>query len=1025
MANRYWVGGTGNWDTSSTSNWSTTSGGAGGASAPTSADDVFLDSNSGFPSFTSANLNGAAYSPALNLYVVVGASGTILTSTDSVTWTSRTSGFANELYAVAYGNGVFVAVGDSYSSSDYSVIQSTDGINWSTVTHSPTQKQYRDIIWSNSRFGFVAVGYGGVISYMYITPSGIGDFTTDESQSSPATNFLSIAENSSGPSLMAIGEFGQSYKYSSGTWSNETSSPGFDYSWSVCAVPSYMNSGIETFFTFLAMGGSGTVSRFDEITGDWVFFENQFSNFSSVDSIMQTAVTYPILALYSNQSTTVNSLRYDATFTSSYVSFSASGITTRRIKALPLTSSSPYTFKWIILGQSGFIATSDDTSTWTIRSNASATTITRTSAVACKSIDATGFVGGVTQSSGDNTLTIGGSLTLGISVTEFFSTTLIFDGTGTITTNGFTINSTNFRINGSGITVSLGSALTIPTNGTITVEQGTFTTAGYAILAGTINYSVTNLGALNLGSSTITLQGGTPLNLAGPTTNAGTSQINLTGASSLNANLILGTSTLYNLSFLNDFGTIGTRTITGAATFNNLTLVSATLGLGVYSIVNDLTVNGTLICSSTSPVNRVFIRSSVLGTARTITAAAVSASDCDFRDITIAGAAAGVSPTRAGDCGGNSGITFPAAKTVYRVGTLTTWSGTQAGGFSSWALTSGGVPNENNFPLAQDTAVINNSTTLTGTLSLEVYNIGALDCSARTTGITLSHTVQPTRYGSYTLGSGVTVTGTITQVFSGRGTMVFTSAGKTITFGFFVDTPSGTLQLGDAFNSTQGSFVNSGTFNANNYNFTCTTFSSSNSNTRTITMGSGLWTLSGTGTVWSTPTTTGLTFNKNTANILLSNTTTSSRLVSNGGLSFNKLTIGGSTGTSITAFLLGSFTELATTKTVAHTVRFSGNGATIDTWSITGTTGNVVTVDSSTSGTQRTINITNVTSGINFLSVKDIGVNQTNRFYVGTNSTNGGNNSNVIFTDPPAPGGPAGITIPSGLTITGGITFSA
>ena len=1021
MANRYWVGGTGSWDTSSTANWSDTSGGAGGASAPTSADDVFFNSNSGFPSFTSANLNGAAYSPALSLYVVVGASGTILTSTDTVTWTSRTSGFANELYAVAYGNGVFVAVGDSYSSSDYSVIQSTDGINWSTVTHSPTQKQYRDIIWSSSRSGFVAVGYSGQISYMYITPSGIGDFTTDESQSSPATNFLSIAEDLSGSTLMAIGEFGGSYRWSSGTWSNETSSPGFDYSWSVCAVPSYMNSGIETYFTFLAMGGSGTVSRFDEITGDWVFFENQFSNFSSVDSISLSSVTYPILALQSSAGSNVQSIRYDSTFTSSLVSFSASGITTRRIKALPLTSSGPYTYKWIILGQSGFIATSDDTSTWSIRSNASATTVTRTSAVACKSIDATGFAGGITQNNSENTLTIGGSLTLGASITEFFATTLIFDGTGTITTNGFTINSTNFRINGSEITVTLGSALTIPTNGTITVEQGTFTTAGYAISAGTINYSVTNLGALNLGASTITLQGSAPLTLAGPTTNAGTSQINLTGAGALTASLSLGTATLYNLSFLTDFGNAGTRTIAGAATFNNLTLASATLGLGVYSIVDNLTVNGTLTGSFTSPVNRVFIRSSVLGTARTITAAAVSASNCDFRDITLAGAAAGASPTRAGDCGGNSGITFPAAKNAFRVGTNTTWSGS-----SSWALTSGGTGNDNNFPLAQDTAVINNSTTLTGTLSLEAYNIGALDCSARTTGITLSHAASATRYGSYTLGSGVTVSGTITQTFSGRGTMVFTSAGKTITFFVFVDTPSGTLQLGDAFTSTQTILVNSGTFNANNYNLTCTTFSSSNSNTRTITMGSGLWTLSSTGTVWNTLTATNLTLNKNTANILLSNTTTTARTFAGGGLTYNKLTVGGATGTSVlTISGTNSFTEVASTKTVAHTVRFSSDQGTIGIWSITGTSGNVVTVDSNTAGTRRTFNLTNVTSGINFLSVKDIGVNQTDRFYVGTNSTNVSNNLNVLFTDPPAPSGNAGISFGSGLTIGNGITFSA
>lgn len=43
MANRYWVGGTGPWNTTSTTNWSATTGGASGASVPTSADSVFFD----------------------------------------------------------------------------------------------------------------------------------------------------------------------------------------------------------------------------------------------------------------------------------------------------------------------------------------------------------------------------------------------------------------------------------------------------------------------------------------------------------------------------------------------------------------------------------------------------------------------------------------------------------------------------------------------------------------------------------------------------------------------------------------------------------------------------------------------------------------------------------------------------------------------------------------------------------------------------------------------------------------------
>lgn len=47
MASRFWVGGTGTWDAANTANWSTTTGGAGGASVPGSGDFAILDANSG------------------------------------------------------------------------------------------------------------------------------------------------------------------------------------------------------------------------------------------------------------------------------------------------------------------------------------------------------------------------------------------------------------------------------------------------------------------------------------------------------------------------------------------------------------------------------------------------------------------------------------------------------------------------------------------------------------------------------------------------------------------------------------------------------------------------------------------------------------------------------------------------------------------------------------------------------------------------------------------------------------------
>lgn len=47
MASKFWVGGTGPWDGSTTTNWATSSGGAGGTAIPAANDSVTFDANSG------------------------------------------------------------------------------------------------------------------------------------------------------------------------------------------------------------------------------------------------------------------------------------------------------------------------------------------------------------------------------------------------------------------------------------------------------------------------------------------------------------------------------------------------------------------------------------------------------------------------------------------------------------------------------------------------------------------------------------------------------------------------------------------------------------------------------------------------------------------------------------------------------------------------------------------------------------------------------------------------------------------
>jgi hypothetical protein len=607
-----------------------------------------------------------------------------------------------------------------------------------------------------------------------------------------------------------------------------------------------------------------------------------------------------------------------------------------------------------------------------------------------KSINCTGFTGTI---AGSANITVAGSITLFATQAYTHSGAVIITGTGTITTAGKTFSSVS--VDGLGITVTLGDALNIG-NRQVTVTRGTFDTASYNVTGLNITSNNSNTRTITLGSSTLTLSGSPAVNFTTSTNltfNANTSQINIPNA---NGQIIGGGQTFYNVSF--NIGNLGTRSILGDNTFNNLSLIVNTTGISELSLSGNQTVNGTFTCAGTSAIARGFVRSFTqnIGITRTITANAISANDCDFRDITLAGAAAGASPIRAGDCGNNSGITFPAAKTVY-------WNlaGTQNWNATGWATTSNGTPAVDNFPLAQDTATFTNDGSVGEVRTSATYNAGSLDCSTRTTSMSLNFSGNTNFYGSFTLGSGVSVvTGVATQTFCGRGTQTFTSAAKTIIFSLNIDKPAGAFELGDALNATRSITLTRGTFDAKNYNVTCTVFNSDNTNTRTITMGSGLWTLSGTGTVWVTPNVTGLTFNKDSANILLSDTSTSSRTFS-APLTFNKLTIGGATGISSTGFFNAStFSEIASTKTVSHTILLN-NTLTIGTWSVTGTAGNVVTVNSSTSGTRRTINLTNATTGIDYLSVKDIGVSTIDKFYVGANSTDGGNNLNVYFTASP------------------------
>jgi len=449
----------------------------------------------------------------------------------------------------------------------------------------------------------------------------------------------------------------------------------------------------------------------------------------------------------------------------------------------------------------------------------------------------------------------------------------------TITTNNISLGTMGVFFNGVGGGWTLGSAFTVATSGT-TITAGSFSTGNFQFTGSGFLSTGTGVRSLTLGSSTVNLSGTNVFNFTIATNltfDAGTSTVNCSGAS---PTFTGGSFTFRTVNLTST--AIANATISGAHTFTTLAFTSkAAAGLGNIIFGANQTITGTLtLGTANAGNNRFFVQSDIIGTQRTLTVATIAAlSDIDFSDIVAAGASA-ASPwtgTRLGNCKNNSNITFTTAKTVYyssSAGASASWTG------AVWATSSGGSDfSINNFPLAQDTIIIDNAGATTGdglrtdgiiTLSAG-WNIGTF-LSTRTSAYSLSQgNNDPVVYGDFTLSSGIsfTVLTSPTWTFSGQGvTQNITTAGKTMTFtNFIVNSPGGTVKLLDSYTSavpsgaTSANFtLTGGTLDLNNFIITANAFGNSNSNTRTLAFGTtGKIVLFGNGgTVYSSATDTGL-----------------------------------------------------------------------------------------------------------------------------------------------------------------------
>ena len=271
---------------------------------------------------------------------------------------------------------------------------------------------------------------------------------------------------------------------------------------------------------------------------------------------------------------------------------------------------------------------------------------------------------------------------------------------------------------------------------------------------------------------------------------------------------------------------------------------------------------------------------------------------------------------------------------------------------------------------------------------------------------TLGEVLITTLYGNLTFSTGMSLTASnFTWSFRATsGIKEITSNGKTMDFPVNFDGIGGSWKLKDAMTlgSTRRVGWQAGTTDLNGFTLTAGLGIAFNtSNNRNITFNGGTLLLSSTGaTIWN-----GLgsnfTTTAGTGTGTISMTSASAKTFVGGGFTYNcTLNQGGAGDLTITGS--NTFTNITNTVQPASVLFTAGTTSTFSNFSLSGTSGNLITIGSVTAASH-TLSKASGTVSSDFLSISRSTATGGAGWYAGANSTDGGNNSGWIFTAPPAP----------------------
>ena len=1048
MANRYWVGGAGNWN--STTKWSTTSGGANGASVPGTGDAVIFNASSGV-GIATLNINANVQS-----LTMTGYTGTLAFGTNTIS--------LNSTGAVYTGDSTYSVTGTPVIN-----VTSTGSTAITVACGSPTEA-------NSISFNFT----GGTYTLDFLGPltnARSANFTGFSGTWATVSNGT-LYGNLTLSSTMTFNSTGAGIYFSSSSATQTVTSNGKSFGSSVVS--------------FNGTGGTRVLAD-PLICGQFSFgagTSNLNDNTITCSSFLEFGTGVARVLAFGAGSITCNG-------TGTVFSLTATNLTVTGTPIVNISNNSATAATVTVTGLSEAQSISFNFTIGTY-------TLTSTAANVYRNLSFAGFSGSVSNS----TMTVYGDLTLssaaGFALNGTANITMASTSAATrvITTNAKTVDRP-IIFNGVGGSWQLADALTVGATRTTTLTNGTLDLSGKTLTTGLFASNNSNTRTIAFGAGNITCNnsaaGGTLWNTGTVTglTVTGTPVVNISNSGALATTVAAGTlneanaisfnftTGTYSLSFLNTASyTAKNVNFTGfagtwAATSTGIVYGNFTLSTGMTLTASASTLrfgatSGTqIITTNAKTIDFTLAVNGVGGTVKLADALTMGAT----RTFNITnGTFDGDNKTISGAASINPSLSTTGTYTIKNVSTALTFYTGQSSVVTLGSDCTFGAFNQINNSTSLDLAsfqltcasfispagtsrtlafgtgnititgsgtVFQNAATITGTPVVNVTYAGAtavtvqpgalaeataisFNFSAGTYPLTLfanlGESVKNLNftgyagawnrsstciiYGNLTLSAGMTTPASsgLVNFRATSGVQIITSNAVTYDGAFGIDGVGGTVRLADALlmGTTRTLTHTNGTLDLNGKTLTVGTSYTTATGTKDLTFNGGtLVCPTAATTAFNNAVPTGFTTTAGTGTGKISMTAATAKTFVGGGSTYN-CTLSNDGAGALTISGSNTFTTIANGVQPTAFTFTAATTQTVTNWTVSGISGSLVTIISSTVGTAATLSKSSGTVSSNYLSLKDSTATGGATWYAGANSTNVSGNSGWIFTAPPA-----------------------